>query len=90
VLSSYWVAEDSTYKYFEVILLDPFHKVVRSDPKVNWICLPVQKHREMRGLTRAGKSSRGLGKGHGFNKTKGGSRKAYWKRQNTLSLLRKR
>ena len=26
VLSSYWVGQDSTYKYFEVILIDPFHK----------------------------------------------------------------
>uniref|UniRef100_A0A8C6F3V1 Ribosomal protein L15 n=1 Tax=Monodon monoceros TaxID=40151 RepID=A0A8C6F3V1_MONMO len=26
VLSSYWVGEDSTYKFFEVILIDPFHK----------------------------------------------------------------
>ncbi|PVD33777.1 hypothetical protein C0Q70_05037 [Pomacea canaliculata] len=43
----------------------------------------------MRGLTSAGKSSRGLGKGHLFNKTKGGSRRAYWKKQNSLSLRRK-
>jgi len=27
VLNSYWVAEDSTYKYFEIILVDPMHKV---------------------------------------------------------------
>jgi hypothetical protein len=27
VLNSYWVAQDSTYKYFEVILIDPSHKV---------------------------------------------------------------
>ena len=59
VLSSYWVGQDSTYKYFEVILIDPFHKAIRRDAKISWITKPVQKHRELRGLTHAGKSSRG-------------------------------
>lgn len=27
VLNSYWVAQDSSYKYYEVILIDPAHKV---------------------------------------------------------------
>lgn len=27
VLNSYWVAQDSTYKYYEVVLMDPSHKV---------------------------------------------------------------
>merc|ERR1712176_778376 len=69
VLSSYWVGQDSTYKYFEVILLDIHHKAVARDPKVNWMCAPVQKHRELRGLTTAGKKSRGIGKGVRFNQT---------------------
>jgi len=90
VLSSYWVAEDATYKFYEVIMVDPFHKCIRSDPKIQWICNPVHKHRELRGLTSAGKSSRGLGKGHKFTKTTGGSRHACWKRHNTISLRRKR
>ena len=59
VLSSYWVGQDSTYKYFEVIMIDPSHKAIRRDPKINWMCASVQKHRELRGLTTAGKSSRG-------------------------------
>ncbi|XP_013380527.1 60S ribosomal protein L15-like [Lingula anatina] len=90
VLNSYWVAQDSTYKYYEVILVDPFHKAIRRNPDTQWICKPVHKHREMRGLTSAGKRSRGLGKGHKFHKTIGGSVRANWKRQNTLSLTRKR
>lgn len=28
VLNSYWVAQDSSYKYYEVILVDPAHKVI--------------------------------------------------------------
>nr|ABI52753.1 ribosomal protein L15 [Argas monolakensis] len=90
VLNSYWVCQDSTFKYYEVILVDPFHKAIRRDPKINWICKAVHKHREMRGLTSAGRKSRGLGKGHRYTKTIGGSRRACWKRHNTLQLRRKR
>merc|ERR1712062_742372 len=82
VLNSYWVGQDSTYKFYEIIMVDPFHKAIRRDPNFQWICKPVMKHREMRGLTSASKKSRGLGKGHGYSKTKGGSRRANWKRQN--------
>ncbi|KAF0987764.1 hypothetical protein HZS_5754, partial [Henneguya salminicola] len=84
VLNSYWIGQDGLYKYFEVILIDPFHKVIRDDPQINWICNPVHKHREMRGLTAAGRKSRGVGKGHLFNKTRGGSRYHTWKKHNTL------
>ncbi|KAF5957400.1 hypothetical protein HYC85_004625 [Camellia sinensis] len=40
---------------------------INEDPtyKISWICNPVHKHRELRGLTSAGKKYRGLrGKGH--------------------------
>ena len=89
VLNSYWINQDSTYKYFEIILVDPQHKAIRRDPRINWIVNPVHKHRESRGLTATGKKSRGLNKGHRYNNTKGGRRKA-WKRNNTLSLWRYR
>jgi len=90
VLNSYWVGQDSTYKFFEVILVDPAHKTIRQDAKINWICNSVMKHRELRGLTSAGKRSRGLGKGHGYSKTIGGSSRANWKRRQLLQLHRKR
>ncbi|RIB05546.1 ribosomal protein L15e [Gigaspora rosea] len=90
VLNSYWVNQDSTYKYYEVILVDPNHKAVRRDPKINWIVSSKHKHREARGLTGIGKKNRGIGKGHRFNKTKGGGRSANWRRRNTLSLRRYR
>ncbi|PPS01801.1 hypothetical protein GOBAR_AA18843 [Gossypium barbadense] len=54
VVNSYWINEDSTYKYFEVILVDVAHNAIRNDPRINWICNPVHKHRELRGLTSAG------------------------------------
>jgi len=90
VLNSYWVGQDSTYKFFEVVCVDPFHKAIRRDPDIQWIVNPVHKHREMRGLTSANRKSRGLGKGHGYSKTIGGSRRACWKRQNTNEMHRKR
>lgn len=90
VLNSYWVNQDSTYKFFEVIMVDPSHAAIRRDPRINWIANPVHKHRELRGLTAAGKKNRGLGKGHRFNKVIGSGRHANWKRRNTLSLRRYR
>ncbi|GAB7358794.1 hypothetical protein MBLNU230_g4019t1 [Neophaeotheca triangularis] len=89
VLNSYWINQDSTYKYYEVILVDPQHKAIRRDPRISWIVNPVHKHRESRGMTATGKKSRGLGRGHKFNNTSAGRRKT-WKRQNTLSLWRYR
>uniref|UniRef100_A0A7S0R772 Ribosomal protein L15 n=1 Tax=Chlamydomonas leiostraca TaxID=1034604 RepID=A0A7S0R772_9CHLO len=90
VLNSYWVNEDSTYKYFEVILVDPAHAAIRNDPRINWIVNPVHKHRELRGLTSAGKTYRGMrAKGHAANKTRP-SRRASWKKRNSLSLRRYR
>ncbi|KAJ5636731.1 uncharacterized protein N7484_010044 [Penicillium longicatenatum] len=89
VLNSYWINQDSTYKYFEVILVDPQHKAIRRDARINWICNPVHKHREARGLTATGKKSRGINKGHRYNNTKAGRRHT-WKLQNTQSYWRYR
>jgi large subunit ribosomal protein L15e len=90
VLNSYWINQDSTYKYFEVILIDTAHSVIRKDPRINWIVNPVHKHRELRGLTSAGKKHRGLrGKGHLYTKARPSVR-ATWKRNNSLSLKRYR
>jgi large subunit ribosomal protein L15e len=74
-----------------VILVDPFHKAIRRDARVNWIAAPTQKHRELRGLTSAGRSGRGLRKkGHRAHRIIGSSAYGNWKRRNTLSLKRYR
>ena len=91
VLNSYWVAQDATYKYYEVILVDPHHAAIRRDPAINWIVNPVHKRRDARGLTTAGRKSRGKpGKGHLHNKHSGSGTFATWKRNNTLHLRRYR
>lgn len=90
VLNSYWVAQDATYKFFEIILVDPAHNAIRKDPRLHWICESKHKHRELRGLTSAGKKHRGLRqKGHLQNK-KRPSRRANEKRRRLLSLRRYR
>ena len=53
---------------------------VRRDPRINWICDPVHKRREARGLTSIGKQNRGLGKGHRYHHTPA---RSTWKRHNT-------
>jgi len=60
VLNSYLVGEDGTYKYYEVILLDPHHPAIKSDPQLGWIAGKSHRGRVYRGLTHAGKKSRGL------------------------------
>ncbi|KAJ1058855.1 hypothetical protein K5549_020812, partial [Capra hircus] len=88
VLNSYWVGEDSMYRFFEVILIDPFHKTIRRNPDTQWITKPAHKRREKRGLASAGTKSRGLGKGHRCHHTVGGCRRAAWRTRNTLQLRR--
>ncbi len=70
VLASYWVGEDGRHKWYEVILVDPNHPVIRSDPKINWICSPKQADRAGRGLTPAGKKGRGLVRTRGMGAEK--------------------
>ena len=90
VLNSYWINEDSTFKFFEVILVDPNHKCIKRDHKINWICFPNSKHRELRGITSAGKKYRGLRrKGHRANKARPSVR-SVWKKNNSIKLKTKR
>jgi len=71
VLNSYWVAEDGRSKWYEVILVDPSHPVIKSDKNLNWICANTEKGRAFRGKTSAGKKGRGMMKrGKGTEKTR--------------------
>ena len=67
VLNSYYVGEDGMHYWYEVILVDRAHPAIVADPRINWIC--NKKGRAARGLTSAGKKSRGLlHKGKGAEK----------------------
>ncbi len=90
VLNSYWVNQDATYKYYEVICVDPSHNAIRNDARINWIVNPVMKHRELRGLTSTGRKYRGLrNKGHSAHGLRP-SRRSSWKRRNTKVFHRYR
>lgn len=71
VLNSYWVGMDGLHEWFEIIMVDPHHPVIKADKTINWICSPKQKGRAFRGLTAAGKAGRGLKwKGKGAEKVR--------------------
>ena len=60
VLNSYFITKDGRYRFYEIILVDPFHPVIASDKNINWICRKNQKRRAYRGKTSSGKKGRGL------------------------------
>ena len=71
VLNSYWVGDDGHHEFYEIILVDPNHPQIRADKDVSWICKPENRRRVYRGLTAAGKKSRGLlNKGRGAEKVR--------------------
>ena len=71
VLNSYKIYSDGRHWYYEVLLVDPTHPVIKSDVNINWICESAHKKRVTRGLTSAGKKGRGLyRKGWGSEKNR--------------------
>jgi len=69
VLNSYWVGVDGRNHYYEIILVDPVHPSIMSDPKINWVTNVSSKRRVLRGKTSAGQRGRGLiHKGKGAEK----------------------
>jgi len=62
---------DGLHEWFEIIMVDPHHPVIKADKTINWICSNKQKGRAFRGLTAAGKAGRGLKwKGKGAEKVR--------------------
>ena len=60
VLNSFWVGEDGRSKWFEVLMVDPHHPVIKADEDISWICQKQHHRRVFRGLTSAGKKVRSL------------------------------
>lgn len=79
VLNSYYVAEDGKYYWFEVILADRAHPQVKADKRSSHVSR--QRGRAHRGITSAGRKTRGLRhKGSGTAKARP-SRRAHSRRQ---------
>jgi len=71
VLNSYWVGADGQHEWYEIILVDAHHPVIKADPKFNWLCENTHKGRVYRGKTSAGKKGRGMRvKGKGAEKVR--------------------
>ena len=70
VLNSYEIGKDGIYSFYEVIMIDPERPEIKNDKTINWICKPENKNRTMRGLTSAGKKSRGLRNKNPTSKTR--------------------
>lgn len=68
VLNSYFIAKDGKYYWYEVILVDKEHPVIKSDKDINWICSKKHSKRVLRGLTSAGRKMRGLRKKKGLGR----------------------
>jgi large subunit ribosomal protein L15e len=69
VLNSYLLAKDGQHSWYEIILVDGQHPNIAKDEKLKG--LADKRGRVQRGLTNAGRRSRGLkGKGKGFEKTR--------------------
>jgi large subunit ribosomal protein L15e len=60
VLNSYWVGEDGRSKWFEIVMVDPHHPVIKADENINWITQKQHHRRVFRSLTSAGKKVRSL------------------------------
>jgi large subunit ribosomal protein L15e len=77
VLSSYNIGKDGKHYFFEVILVDPSKPEIKNDPTINWICNDTNRKRVYRGLTSAGKKSRGLRSKSPMNKARPSVRKMH-------------
>ncbi len=70
VLNSYQIGKDGIHYFYEVICVDPGKPEIQNDKTINWICESKHKKRPMRGLTSAGKKSRGLRNKHPTSKVR--------------------
>lgn len=69
-LNSYLIGKDGVHYFYEVIMVDPERPEIKNDKKINWICKKQNQKRAMRGLTSAGKKSRGLRDKNPMNKSR--------------------
>ena len=70
VLNSYKLGKDGRHYFYEIILIDPTKSEIKNNKKINWICKKTNQKRVYRGLTSAGKKSRGLRKKSPTNKNR--------------------
>lgn len=62
VLNSYNIGKDGVHGFYEVIMVDPQRSEIKNDKQVSFVSKSGNRMRAIRGLTSAGKKSRGLSK----------------------------
>ena len=70
VLNSYLIGKDGINYFYEVICIDPEKPEIKSDKNYSWTSKSGNKKRVLRGLTSAGKKSRGLRNKHPTSKVR--------------------
>lgn len=60
ILGSYKIGKDGQYYFFEVITVDRNMAEIKSDKNFKWLQNPANRFRALRGLTSAGRKSRGF------------------------------
>ncbi len=70
VLNSYFLAKDGKNYFYEIILVDTSRPEIINDKTINWLCKSTNRKRVFRGLTSAGKKSRGLRSKSPMNKAR--------------------
>lgn len=70
VLNSYLIGKDGVNYFYEVICVDVSRPEIKNDKNINWIGKGANKKRPLRGLTSAGKKSRGLKNKHPTSKVR--------------------
>lgn len=60
VINSYQIGKDGIHYFYEVICVDPQRAEIKNDKNTSWVNKTANKKRVLRGLTSAGKKSRGL------------------------------
>ncbi len=60
VLNSYQIGKDGRHYFFEIILVDSERPEIKNDSTISWITRKENQGRVFKGLTSAGKKSRGL------------------------------
>lgn len=89
VLNSYQVGKDGQHYFFEVICLDPTRQEIKVDKQVKFITKKVNQNRPERGITSAGKKSRGLRSKHPTSNARP-SKRAAERRKSRNSGVRKK
>src|SRR3989338_5241333 len=60
VLNSYLIGKDGKHYYYEIIMVDPSRPEIKNDRVLKWMTNKKNHNRAQRGMTSAGKKSRGL------------------------------